>query len=158
MKKENIPGFDGRYAICPDGRVISYVVNKNGRTLKPAYYPNGYQFVGPVDASGKRKLISVHRLVASAFIPNPENKQQVNHKNCIKDDNRVENLEWCDRSYNMIHAYRNGRRPSLKKISPNHAKQIRRLYNKCNYKHSFLAQIFCVGTSTINRVINRIGY
>ena len=53
----------------------------------------------------KVKILKCHRLVARAFIPNPESKKEVNHKNWIKDDNRIENLIWNTRSENMLHSY-----------------------------------------------------
>lgn len=58
--------------------------------------------------NGKTKLIAVHRLVAMHFIPNPENKPQVNHKNGVKNDNAAENLEWVTQSENMKHAVKTG--------------------------------------------------
>jgi len=71
-----------------------------GRILKPASDRDGYLRVSiPVD--GKRVTKSVHRLVAQTFIPNLNNLPEVNHKNCVRDDNRVINLEFCTRSYNI---------------------------------------------------------
>ena len=55
---------------------------------------------------GKTKEFKAHRLVALMFIPNPYNKPQINHINGRKEDNRVENLEWCTNSENQIHSYR----------------------------------------------------
>ena len=76
-------------------------VRFNGKLLKQ-YYCNGYM---QVKVSGKQ--IYVHRLVAQAFIPNPDNKPQVNHKDGNKANNNVNNLEWVTNKENISHAYEN---------------------------------------------------
>lgn len=77
----------------------------NGRVkkMKQETARNGYNRVVLYDNNRKGKHFLVHRLVAEVFIPNPESKPEINHKNGIKTDNRVENLEWVTHSENMQH-------------------------------------------------------
>lgn len=98
-----IKGFEGIYEVGSKGNVR----NANGRPLKPFVIPQGYLMV-ELFHSYKRTHARVNRLVAEAFIINPDNKTEVNHKNGDKTDNRVGNLEWVTKSENMIHAYRSG--------------------------------------------------
>lgn len=82
--------FDGTYIIEPDGKLYSV---RRGRYIRPAKDKYGYLYY-TVSINGTRITKKAHRLVAEAYIPNPENKLTVNHINGIRDDNRVENLEW----------------------------------------------------------------
>ena len=99
----DVQGFVGKYRVSADGRVLSMKRKHiNERVLKPYLANHGYLLVSLI----RGKWWSIHRLVATAFIPNPENKKTVNHKNGIRHDNRVENLEWATQSENILHSFR----------------------------------------------------
>jgi hypothetical protein len=103
----------GIYSIYSDGKVWS---NKNNKFLKPTLDKRGYYRIG-LSFNGKSKTFKLHRLVAEMFIPKIEGKNQVNHINGIKIDNRIENLEWCNNAENQKHAWDNNlNRSSYKKI------------------------------------------
>lgn len=101
-----------RDKISPDGRVFSTW----GKKFKTPQDRKGYKFVSVTDAAGRETKISVHRLVALAYIPNPLSHPVVNHKDGNPSNNTIENLEWCTYAQNAQHAHDTGLCSSKKKV------------------------------------------
>ena len=106
MKEEwkDIKGYEGKYQVSNLGRVYSFYKKD---CLKPGN-SNGYFYID-LCKNGVSKSFRLHRLVALHFIPNPNNYKEVNHKDEDKTNNKVENLEWCTREYNLNYGTRNKR-------------------------------------------------
>lgn len=101
---KDIPGYEGKYQVSNKGRVKSLNFNRTGKeAILKAKNHVGYPRV-ILWKGGKRHEICVHRLVAEAFLPNPDNKQFVNHIDGDRRNNNVENLEWCTPQENAIHS------------------------------------------------------
>lgn len=128
---KDVVGYEGQYQVSNYGRVKSLprlAVRPQGnymtkeRILKPQPVKGGYLAIRP-RKDGIRLSKLIHVLVAEAFIPNPENKPEVNHKDLDKTNNHVDNLEWNTRSENMKHAYDNGVVDVAKALKFRHSKE-----------------------------------
>lgn len=161
-----IIGYEKHYQVSNFGRVKSLKCGKQ-KILKSRFYRDDEYLAPELFMHSKSKIIKIHRLVAEAFIPNPENKPQVNHINGIKTDNRVSNLDWVTVGENIRHAYNIG---LIKKKSgcahPDakfSAEQIRYIRETCiPGNHEFginaLARKLNCGAQTICRIVNGHSY
>lgn len=97
----DVVGYEGLYEVSNQGMIRRSFINnvRVNRIVKPHITYGGYLRLC-LSANGKSKQHSVHRIVAMAFIPNPDNLPYVNHKDEDKTNNRASNLEWCSESYN----------------------------------------------------------
>lgn len=109
----DVAGYEGLYAVTNCGKVWSY---RKNTFLKP-FLARGY-FKVRLCKDGDNKQILVHRLVAEAFLPNPQKLPQINHKDENKKNNCVDNLEWCDIKYNINYGRHN------EKVAKSHCKKV----------------------------------
>lgn len=137
---ENVQGYEGLYQVSNLGRIKSLLfinnvcIKEREKILKIETNKKNRQHIA-LYKNGKRKNMAVHRLVAKAFIPNPNNLPQINHIDGNPKNNKVENLEWCSASYNMKHAYANNLL-KLKKYNEKNSKAIIRNDGK-KYNNSY---------------------
>lgn len=132
----DVAGFEGLYKVTSCGKIWSVRYN---RFIKPAGGKGNYQMIC-LQVKGKQYFDYVHRIMAKAYIPNPDNCKEVNHKDEVKDHNWVNNLEWCDRRYNINYGTRNDLVREKNRLSG------------C-YKH-IPKRIYCVETDTVYPSIN----
>lgn len=145
-----------RYLINRKGIVL---IRENLMILKNSIDSKGYVRVNVTfkDENQSIAYFRVHRLVAITFIPNPDNKEQVNHKDGNKLNNNVDNLEWCTNDENMRHATLNNLRPSGESCKLSKLKAIDVIEIKNSDKNiNYLSKVYGVHPSTINNIL--IGY
>lgn len=174
-----VVGYEQFYEVSSLGRVRSFdrevngkygnVAIKKGKLIQPMFSHGKYHQVN-LYCNGKNNTQKVHRLVAKAFLPNPNNYDQVNHKNLIKTDNRVENLEWCSARQNMHHMMDNGKMAKgegkkLAKLNESQVIEIRRIHseNMCAYRvkrglMQELSRRYNVSVSLIEKVVHRVNW
>jgi hypothetical protein len=141
-------------------------VKSHGKIIKGEICKNGYKRVH-VSHNGEQYKILIHRLVATAFIPNPLNKPCVNHKDGNKANNHVDNLEWCTHGENLKHAYDAGLRDlygtakRTRRLTSQQVKEIRASYirgKQCEYNSYGLANKYGVSPKTIQKTVNGKNY
>ena len=165
---KDIIGYENEYQINQFGEIRTLKDSpklKKYNVLKPQINKrNGYVYQ-MLYKNGKEKLLRVHRLVAMAFLPNPNNLPQVNHKDGNKQNNSVDNLEWCEQSYNMKHAFKTGlekpsekQKAAVRKTNEKKRKRVVRTMGdeKNEYESATVAaRKNNVGISTICRYCNK---
>lgn len=153
-KIKDISGYEGLYSVTTHGRVWSYPKNTgckpNGGWLKPRVCKSGYHRV----LLGKKQL-SIHRLVMTTFIKNTHNKRTINHKNGIKEDNNIVNLEWATYSENQIHALETGLNKQMHKakLSIDMMSEVCEAYATGLFNMSEIGRGLCVSHKLIERLV-----
>lgn len=150
---KDIPSYEGIYQISNNSQVKSL---RSGKKLTISFVPYGFV---KLCVNGVAKKHYVHRLVAVAFIPNPENKSMINHKDGDKRNNAITNLEWCDAKHNVKHAYESNLMPSCEnhsraKFTNDQVRQMR-LDRSNGLSRKFIMQKFNLSKLQYTRIIYR---
>lgn len=152
---KKIKGYS-HYRIYKNGRIYSEFIN---RYITPTEDSSHYLQNTLVDDNGNRKTIKTHRLVAIAFLPNPENLPDVNHKDFNRRNNNVENLEWCTEKYNTQYTSKYNldiNKESYMKLSPLTEKHVLLIPTLLNYGFSvkLISRLYRVGHITIRNIVS----
>lgn len=158
---KDVVGYEGIYAVNEKGGVWSYPNKRHGgKWMKPRFNLQGYKFVGLRKTGKRQRNFSIHKLVALAYIPNVQCKPQINHKNGIKTDNKVENLEWCTSSENLKHAFKIGlksqdgeKHPSAF-LSEREVEDIRQMRKSTNLTYQEIADKFGISGGHVGSIVS----
>lgn len=161
-KWKDVVGYEDLFVVSDHGRVWS---KRSDKILKQSTSKTGYKCISTRigGRKGTCKCFKVHRLVAEAFIDNPDNKPYVNHLDCDKTNNHHTNLEWCTSSENMKHAYNNiefniprGSERKFSKLTDGDIRYIRQNYvpRKQGFSQRALAKKFSVSKCTVERILD----
>lgn len=183
---KDIPGYEGKYKASNLGRIKSldrkfefdtWILNQHMKA--PVLRKRTKTVIGKIKTLsngghgykvcnlGLKNLNSVHRLVAMAFINNTENKRCVNHKNGIKADNRVENLEWATYLENLVHAHKTGLNKNhgnshfQSKLTKKDVQHIRDEYFYNDKKHGIIKTLaigYGLNQSVVSNIVNYKSY
>lgn len=143
---KKIDGFDGKYWVSNLARVKK-VTGDMEKIYAISTKTRGYTTIR-LDY----RIYSLHRLVAKAFVDNPENKSEVNHKDSNKKNNSADNLEWVSHYENLKHAFENG---LLFRLPDEKRDEVRELYKTGKYSYRKLASMFDVSLATIQSILKR---
>lgn len=158
----DIEGYEGVYQVSSMGRVRN-TTKKNGKTISVFTRGRGYGGVA-LRKNNAPVSVYVHRLVAMAFINKPEYANIVNHKNGIKKDNRVENLEWCNHAENSKHAIatglirQRGENSSSAKFTLKEVIMIKKFYSLNRISIREVSELLDVSFTCIQQIINNKRY
>ena len=156
---KDVIGYEGFYQISNLGRCKRLYKHRNEKILKPIKTPHGY-FNYSFCVNSKFKAMSIHRLVAIHFIPNPDNYPEVNHIDADKSNYSVDNLEWCTRSHNIKHAHTlglvfpNKATDSIRKVNAINRPIILKMKKKGFTLHE-ISRVSGISISTISKTINK---
>lgn len=171
-----VVGWEGYYEVSDMGQVRSVdrivpngggrFCSAPGRLLSPRLQMHGYLCVTLRRGRAVRKIASVHRLVAAAFIPNSDLAPNINHIDCDRANNVASNLEWCTQAENLAHMAKLGRaskhaagkRPSCACLTDEQVRQMRKQYLRGGTSHADISAQYGVSKKTVTNALNRRTY
>lgn len=165
--------FEGGYEVSSFGRLrsIERIVDYGWKKAKrPSKILSlrcgkwGYLYT-TLSLNKVRKTLKIHRMVATTFIDNPENKPQVNHIDGDKSNNNISNLEWCTAKENVNHAYYKGLRKGIKgershlsKLTKKQVAEIREIYSKKQLSQEKIGKKYNIAQTQVSRIVNYVNW